>query len=304
MPKTIALGLTHPGTVRNRNEDAFFLVDKVVPGLAAGQNGQSAHTESPVQFFAIADGMGGRGIGDVAAMTALAELDTACRQIRQSARFDFQTFTHHYLQRAGQAVVKALQSGSGLYAGTSLTLLCLTEETACVLSLGNCRCYRLRDGHLDQLTVDDLQTDVHPRRLSRYLGQLPEERPAEPAQLYQYALQKEDVFLLTTDGFTDQVGDDRIAAQLQAPVVFAAKPAELMRLALAGEARDNVTLLLLRVLDPGSTKTTPAAAARPVRHRQYGHRLLNSLILRAVLILLACVLTGFVAGWLILTVFF
>jgi serine/threonine protein phosphatase PrpC len=305
MPKVIALGLTHPGTVRNRNEDAFYLLDKLVPGLPDTKATSVAHTVDQIQFYAIADGMGGHGVGDVAALAALSELDTIRRQIKNPSRFDFSAFARDYTQRANQAVQKALQQYQSLNAGTAILILCLVEDSAFVLALGNCRCYRLREGILTRLTEDDVLPDVQPRRLSRFLGQSSADHPVETNQLLRFALQQGDVFLLTTDGITDFVSDDEIADRLNAPETFAIKPEGLMNLVLTKEARDNLSLVLLRILDPIANEPVFERQARPVRHRQKKARLsIIGLILRAILILVACILTGFVAGWLTLTIFF
>jgi serine/threonine protein phosphatase PrpC len=189
MPKVIALGLTHPGTVRNRNEDAFYLIDKLVPGLADTKVSTVAHTAEQIQFYAIADGMGGCGVGDVAAFTALSELDTIRRQIKNPSRFEFSVFARDFTQRANLAVLKALQQYQSLNAGTALLILCLVEDSAFVLALGNCRCYRLREGILTCLTEDDVLPDVHPRRLSRFLGQSNADHPVETQQLLRFSLQ-------------------------------------------------------------------------------------------------------------------
>jgi hypothetical protein len=78
-----------------------------------------------------------------------------------------------------------------------------------------------------------------------------------------------------------------------------------MNLVLSKEARDNFSLVLLRILDPMAHGPMMERQARPVRHRQKKARLgIIGLILRAILILVACILTGFVAGWLSLTIFF
>lgn len=304
MPKTIAMGLTHAGTVRTRNEDAFFLLDKTVAGRSDAAQSHAAHAEGPIQFFAIADGMGGRGVGDAAAQAALNALDVARRQIRQPDRFEFQTFARDFLQKAAQAVQDVLQNSRGLHAGASMTLLCLTDESGYVLSLGNCRCYRMRDGRLSRLTEDDIMPDTSPRRLSRYLGQPPGEQPAGSPQVLRFDLCQEDQFLLTSDGFSDAVDETEIAAWMSTPSAFAGKPGQMMDRVLTGEARDNVTFLLLRVLDPACSVPDSVQPARPARHRPPARFQFRSGVLRAILILIACVLTGFVAGLLVLTLFF
>ncbi len=301
MPKVMAAGLSHPGVVRKRNEDGFFLFDRLTDGQSDGLCSSAVLADRKVQFYAVADGMGGKGIGDAAVSAALKTLDAVRVQFSQADRFDFPFFARHFLNRAGQAVLDVLGNSRGLYAGAAITLLCLTDEDAFVLSLGNCRCYRLRGQALTRLVAEDVLPGSEPRRLSRYLGQLPEESPEEPVGLYHFDLQKDDLFLMATDGFSDVVPEHVLIQSLATPGAFAEKPRALMDQALAGGALDNVTLLLVKVLDTMSEEEQAPSFREPIRHRNTAHRPIKSPVIRGMLIFLMFILTGFVAGWLFLT---
>ena len=89
MTKSIALALLHQGLVRSHNEDNLFLLDSAVPVSKTGNYERSAASSEPLQFYAVADGMGGRGIGDLAAFTSMRVLDQQSRHVKPGSRFDF-----------------------------------------------------------------------------------------------------------------------------------------------------------------------------------------------------------------------
>ncbi len=303
MPKTIALGLSHPGTVRNRNENAFFLVDTLVPGEPEGPAVHAVHADQPVQFYAVAAGIGGHGIGDAAARAALDALRSTSRKVCQPSCFDFFAFGRTYLQQADRAVRKVLRNRPGVYAGASLALLCLAGESAYVLSSGDCRCYCLRGGTLERLTDDDARSETPPHRLTSFLGQLGEDRPDQP-RLRQYPLAAGDIFLLTTRGLTDLISDDRLEERLGAPGIFTAKPEHLLRQALARDARDNLSFVMLRVTEAVPADAEPTPEPEHPRHRIQPRGKLASHSVRTGLILLASIAFGFLAGWFLLSMIF
>lgn len=303
MPKTIALGVTHPGTVRNRNGNAFYLLDTLVPGAPDGTAAHALHAGHAVQFYAVASGIGGHGIGDASALAALDELQEAIRRIRHPDRFDFFEFGHDYLQQADRAVRKVLHDHTDVYAGASLTVLCLAGENAYVLSCGDCRCYRLRECELTLLTDDDDRAKAPPHRLASFLGRLGMDRPDKP-RLRQFPLETEDIYLLTTPGLTSVISDEALEERLNAPEIFTAKPEHLMRQALALNARDNLSAVMLRIIDLASSETELTAEPRYPRHRTKRGARVSPHYIRTALVLLASIALGLFAGWILLTMVF
>lgn len=304
MPKTIALGLTHPGTVRNHNENAFYLLDTLVPGESGAPAAHALHSGQTVQFFAVAAGIGGYGIGDAAAWAALTELQSASCKVQNLARFDFLAFGRTYLQAADRAVRKALRDRSGVFAGASLAMLCLAGTNAYVLACGDCRCYRLRNGELMLLTDDDARDAAPPHQLTSFLGRLAEDGTDQLQRLRQFRLETEDVFLLTSHGLTDRISDEVLQERLNAPEIFTAKPEHLLRHALANDARDNLGMVLLRIIDIAVTEPEPAPRPTHPRHHIKPPLKIDGYALRTGLVLLASIALGFFAGWILLTMIF
>lgn len=147
--------------------------------------------------------------------------------------------------------------------GTTIVALCLARGKAIFAHVGDSRAYLWRNGRLERLTIDHRLVDE-----ARRYG-LPEEQIAElPKNVITRALgmraeveiemaevdaRPGDVFLLSSDGLTDGLSDEGIAAVLErCGVDIDDAAASLVKRALENESLDhfdNVTVVLIRVED-------------------------------------------------------
>jgi serine/threonine protein phosphatase PrpC len=203
----------------------------------------------------VADGMG-EGPGSTAA-----------------GRIATDVFVRHAVSAHGPgalraAVVEVQQAvraaGRGLPDLTGCTLTAFVadpdagDSAAWLVQLGDSRAYRLRDGLLELLTVDHTmawlgllhgwfspdspQYRTARHRLTRYAGHPGASEP----DLLNVGLRPGDLFLLCTDGVTDQVTYQRMAQMLQA----ATNPAVAVETLLADTLQignDNATAALIQV---------------------------------------------------------
>ncbi|RSM58396.1 protein phosphatase [Actinoplanes sp. ATCC 53533] len=169
------------------------------------------------------------------------------------------------LRAAVAAVQQAVrEAGRGLPGLTGCTLTAFVgdpaadDSSAWLVQLGDSRAYRLRDGLLELLTVDHTAawlgllngwfTPESPEgraaryRLTRYAGHPDVPEP----DLLNVGLRPGDLFLLCTDGISDQVSYERLAELLAAATNLAAAVEALLGDSLLiGD--DNATAALVRV---------------------------------------------------------
>lgn len=238
---TEAFGLTHPGLVRGRNEDAFACREDL--GL-----------------FVVADGMGGHTAGDVASRTAVEAFVEGITSAREKAGGsdgagllrDIAAGAHEKIRRLGEGI-------GGRRPGTTVVCLYVIAGTAWVGNLGDSRAYRLRNGRLERLTRDH----SHVQRLVDAGDLLPEEAERHPmanvitnclgygeiAKVFlprPETIEKGDLFLLASDGLTRVVSEAQIAAVLGAATGARAAAERLVALALEGGGPDNITVVVAR----------------------------------------------------------
>jgi serine/threonine protein phosphatase PrpC len=258
-------GLTHPGKVRTANQDQFLIASlhKALQvhhtSLPREQLGDLV-SESRGYFCMVADGVGGRPGGERASGTAVQAIaDWAVNTMRFHYQHD-PVSESAYLKDLTEAVLQSHDAIRAREAGTAttLTMVMFRWPRAYLVHVGDSRCYRLRDGKLEQLSKDQtmaqalVDAGVMPRdvadasRWKHVLSSALGAADAVPATSV-YDHRWEDVMLLCTDGLTKHVSDDEIRG-----VLTDMKSAEeicrtLLNLALDRGATDNVTAVVGRL---------------------------------------------------------
>jgi protein phosphatase len=205
-------------------------------------------------LFAVADGMGGHAAGEVASRVAV----DALRTNRHDGLADA-------VRRANLAVLqRAAEDPSLRGMGTTMCAIALVESDppqVVVANVGDSRAYLFRDGELQQVTLDhnlvsELEREgritheealVHPQRniITRVLGNDPDVEVDEfPVDVF-----RGDRFLICSDGLFNEVEDHDISGVLGRRLEPQATADELVRLANAGGGRDNITVVVVDVVD-------------------------------------------------------
>lgn len=233
-------GATDVGRVRSNNQDRYF----VQPGL-----------------WIVADGMGGHRGGEIASRLACEALTERYDQHTVDGLIDA-------IESANTAVHTAGNNDADLTGmGTTVVAIALVddndEEVLAIANVGDSRAYRLTAGELEQLTEDhSLVADMvregslspdeaatHPQRniLTRVLGVYEE----IPVDVLTVVPRHGDRYLLCSDGLFNEVSEDGIAAVLRRLADPGDAADELIRLAVEGGGRDNVTVVIVDVVSDG-----------------------------------------------------
>lgn len=244
---------SHVGQVRAVNEDSF---------LARGS------------LALVADGMGGHACGDVASDLTVREFDALAERPELAL-----TDIHDALQHANDAILHGVsrdQDKAGM--GTTVTGLAVVEYGGqphwLVFNVGDSRVYRLTDSGPEQLTVDHSEVaelvaagritaedaKTHPLRnvITRSLGT----DPAPTPDVWIFPPRAGDVFVICSDGLTNEIDDEAIAQLTsQAPTSVEAANT-LVDAALAAGGHDNITVIVVRLADADSTTATGATVPR------------------------------------------
>jgi protein phosphatase len=214
------------------------------------------------QLYMVADGMGGHAQGEQASGMA-AEIIPRAVQDRLAAQQPPGEAVQQALAEANQAIIEAGRKGAvGRPMGTTAVLAVHQANQVYVAGLGDSRAYLVRDGQVEQLTVDHSVADAMQRHgaltpeqarsspwkhvLYKFLGCA---EMAEGAEVRPFTPQAGDRLLLASDGLTNHVSDD----DLRDEVCSFPDPQQLaeylVRLALQHGSRDNVTCVVV-AFDP------------------------------------------------------
>jgi len=268
-----AFGITDQGKVRTSNEDQF-LIAELTKSMRVRQTSlpepRMQVGEDHAHLFVVADGMGGHQAGERASGLAVVAIEhftlNTFKWFLGSSGSDVQKVLAQFQSAISGADARILEEAAdhpeltGM--GTTVTMAFNLGTQLCVVHVGDSRAYLYRDAHLDQITQDHTVTAEMVRN-----GTLrPEEaaghrlrhvitnvvggtEPGVTVEAHALDVQAGDCLLLCSDGLTEMLSNEAIAATLHSEAVpeLAAK----MLLSQANEAggRDNTTVVIAR-FDP------------------------------------------------------
>ncbi len=226
-------------------------------------------------MFAVADGMGGHSAGDLASAAVV-------ERLAEILTVDF--LTARGIERAleeATADITEIAADSILGVGTTVTGVALTlqdgEPYFAVFNIGDSRVYCFDRNELFQVTVDHSvvqemveagaltrdEADHHPDSnvITRAVGFNAQPIP----DFWMVQLHAGLRFVVCTDGLTKEVSDDRIRMHLAAGLTAAETASALIDAALAAGGRDNVTAIIVDVLEAPEPLDVEDTAPRSTR---------------------------------------
>jgi len=215
----------------------------------------------------VADGMGGQNAGEVASRNAVEILPRELREKLSGVLSHDQTkavIRRAIVQTNDEIRFMAEHDAALKQMGTTVVLTVWRKGSAVlhVTGLGDSRCYLIRARKIEQLTVDhsiaqalveaktisaaEARTHRYRNVLWKYLGS---NEVGEGPEVKVVPLQAADRFLLCTDGLTGFVPDDKILAYIREQTDMQQCAEGLVQLALDSGSRDNVSCILIEVVE-------------------------------------------------------
>jgi len=270
-------GLTHPGKVREVNQDQFLIcslrrqLDVLFSSLPHTEELPAG--EDFLAFLAIvADGVGGGVKGEEASRIAV---ETVTQYVVRSLRCyhttdtaDEQAFGEAMadvaLQVHEEVVKRSLEDPELRGMATTLTLWIGRRPRSYLLQVGDSRCYLCREGELTQISHDQtiaqelIDSGVVSRTelsgqwdnvLSSSIG------GSQTAPVVtRVDLGWDNVGLLCSDGLTKHVTDEQIRDRLASMTSAKQVCEDLLQDALDGGGTDNVTIIVGRMVRQDATE--------------------------------------------------
>lgn len=265
-------GLTHPGKVRQVNQDHFMLgslrKSMQIHLTSLPDVGQLPLESEPLAFLAmVADGVGGGTGGEEASRLAVEVVTQYVAHSMQccyaSDASDEQTFIDVLEQtamRCHESVVqKSAQDPERRRMATTLTVWIGVWPRGYLLQVGDSRCYLFHDGELTQITRDQTlaeelvdrgvftRTAAHRSRFANVLSSSiggPQTAPV----VTRVDLGWHNVGLICSDGLTKHVSDEQIRERLSTMKSAKQVCEDLLQDALDGGGSDNITIVVARAV--------------------------------------------------------
>ena len=233
-----AAAATDRGRKRESNEDAFgFSVEHGV--------------------FVVCDGMGGAAAGEIASSLAVDEVMRLLTN-RDAARPLLED-AEAAVASANTAIFMRSQSNQNLSGmGTTLVSLLAEDQRGWLINVGDSRGYRMRNSHLEQITLDHSLVEEQVRMgrmdpaealrspfknvITRALGTQSSITP----DIFELENEPGDLFMLCSDGLTRELADPTIEWILKLDLPLQELCTRLVEAANNSGGHDNITCLLVR----------------------------------------------------------
>jgi len=247
-----AEGQSDGGRVRRRNEDSFL----VVPERS---------------LFVVADGMGGYAGGDVASALAVETVASAF----ETNTFEGKTEAAETVPRRGREMACAIQMANQAilarvekepalaHMGTTVVAARFSpnKQRVYIGHVGDSRCYRLRGETMKQLTTDHTFEGLGLKGSgSQHLYQALGIDRRITIDIVVDKPRPGDLYVLCTDGLTKMATDDRIRAVILDEDDLESAVYGLIELANDSGGKDNVTVILVKVLERRASSARMMAA--------------------------------------------
>jgi len=255
------VGLTDTGKVREHNEDTIAV-------------------DADIGLLVLADGMGGYNAGEVASGLAVRTIVNLVRE--HVEREDLSTVdSDSGLSRANIVLRDAVDRANTIIyqtahteaqcagMGTTVVAALFFDNRVIIAHVGDSRLYRQRGDKFEQVTLDhsllqelvdrgfysaeEAQRTANKNYVTRALGV----DPTVDVEIQEVPVNKGEIFVLCSDGLSDMVEDEDIHQTIN---TFSANldtvARQLIQLANDHGGRDNVSVLMARVIDafPARTK--------------------------------------------------
>ena len=234
---------TDTGMVRDNNEDAIVV-------------------DEDNQLLVLADGMGGYNAGEVASAMATTFIKTELGRWlaeggHEASGRELKRAMEICIDNANRSIFNAANANP-TYAGmgTTMVMALFIGSRVMVGHVGDSRCYRLRGETLQQITRDhsllqeqidaglltpeQAQFATHKNLVTRALGV----EDTVLLEVNEYRVEDGDTYLFCSDGLSDMVPDERLAAILQGEGSLEERGCALVDAANEQGGRDNISVIL------------------------------------------------------------
>ncbi len=259
-------GATDVGKKREQNEDAIL----VRPELG---------------LYVLADGAGGHNAGKVASALAVTSIrnffsatDVSARAKPSLDAFSIRNGARRLaaaIQKANRDIVeisKSSEAHRGM--GSTVVAICVDfhEPLLHIAHVGDSRCYRVRAGHIDQLTHDhsllndvlSLKPDMPEAALAKLPGKVVTRALGMEASVRvsvrTFEVARGDVYLLCSDGLHGEVADPAILDTLLSDRDPNAAASHLVAQANHAGGRDNIAAVVLHASPAGDARADMRAS--------------------------------------------
>lgn len=251
--------VSHIGMVCEKNNDNFFINGRFMYEHDTNNVQVSIENSAPTYLFAVCDNMERYTEDGSTPISLTKELRKFYERAKTSQKDIYYEFEKLYesIDETSNVIysMDLIKPGDKVEEGGAAALF-ISGNKAAVLDTAGCRSYLLRDGKLKSLTVDYKKTErllkmgiitsEQAKFLASRMGKSANEKEVQCRRTEVFTVKEGDVFLLCTNGLTDNLDEDRIYELLDSVDTDTVSNL-LIKEALKAGGEDNVTVLVAKI---------------------------------------------------------
>jgi len=231
------------GKIKSNNEDSLQINKycKEVETNVVGTRILKSHN-----LISVCDGLGGEDFGELAADIAVKEMARISEQLTDENHIEKMVYEFDVINRLICSEIEKKE----VRLGTTIVSVYINKETVSFFNIGDSRAYVFEHGKLTQISKDHSVKNSDgesTNSLSQHLGIFPDEIVIEPYIVENVAISRKSYILLCTDGFYNMVEKEKIEEILGRKTSLKSKLDELLKCALDGGGKDNITIALIKM---------------------------------------------------------
>ena len=251
---------THEGKIRNHNEDNYIVSPSLDEDLWFFRNEKRYSLGEKGCLMVVADGDGGKRVGEVAAKIAITTAKKYFQQLKDFSDDNIENALKKVFLTAGTMMeIHAKKHPSAKEMETTLTVVWLRERTAHMAWVGNSRVYLLRKGKkikqmnkdhslvqqwIDEGRMSDEEAFYHPKNYILTRNMKASGEKPEPDYM-KFEIMADDRILVCSDGLNGMLLDKEIDKIMEhEPENITYNALALEEAALKADGVDNITILL------------------------------------------------------------
>ncbi len=262
--------LSDRGIVRPKNQDNLICAETKVDIGESGWKHCGTYSTNTPSLFGVFDGMGGHLCGERASEIAA---DTASYEFAAYRGGAPDRLVQDICFKSNEIICDEMQRIVKGRMGTTASMLLFENDRFQLCNLGDSPIFLIRNGSIEQISYEHSERHNYERvfgtnydkkkkfRLTQNLGIFPDEMELSPYLLHG-EINEGDVFLICSDGLTDMVETDEILSVISKSNSVEDAGETLLSLALANGGRDNITIILGKVVNNAQGYVSKAAGSK------------------------------------------
>ena len=248
---------SHPGLVREKNEDNFLFFGTLLESLTEPIHLKGDTLLDHPVVFGVFDGMGGISAGEIASQIAASTSKTVF-SLTSGNDANYEEVLLDICNKSNDAICAEMNNTVKKRMGSTASMLCFFQDEFVLCNIGDSPIFILRNSRLIEISKEHTEKENYEKvygtsnehrkfKLTQHLGIFPEEMIIEP-NIAPGQAKENDRFLICSDGLTDMVSLKEIETLLCEGLPATETANRLQQKALNYGGKDNITIVCIDIV--------------------------------------------------------